>query len=600
MLTVSAILFVVIGVGLVTTTWWGGSTSVMVRSGIWLGWFWVAVYVSVAHLFFAMQPPVAIPIFIASSIGWLLLTRHLLRVRRLRSSKRESATKRELTNGRLARPRWHYVVWALAFALFALLSNQVLRAPIYHSDAGIYRIPYSLLTAQYPEIPGIANLNPEFGFGHLTDTVSGLIGSLLTVNEGYRFIGVLLMTGLVMENVMRLTKSKAPQIYWRNGGNSFFLLTLFALLLINPWASVWVGTPTVDLPTAIFFLVAVGYSVEFLRSGRPNLLYTAIAALILVSALRQANAILLVFLLIAFLYRRPSFVAGVTLSSLIRKSPAFLFLLFASGAVALLGSMVSRTGIRTGIPLYPLSSLGALNVDWRMPGGADAVARAKLQDLSVAWAVSDAREIPEVTATTLLQAAIREPVLQVTLALLAVSVLLTWLNKQPNNSSVATANVMAATVLLWSGCVAIVISAAWLARDPRYFWGPLLSLGLIPISVLLSSASRSLSSNKPRPINPISISLGVLATAYLLIFLQKGYLGTALIDPALASGNGLFGAQTAPAPIGKFVRTDSGLEVFAVTEGPSCYIEEQPCSYTVDKRLELRGETLREGFRIRQ
>lgn len=189
MLTVTAIIFVVIGVGLLTTNWWGGQTSVKIRSAIWLGWFWVAVYVSVAHLFLAMQPPVAIPIFVASTIGWLLLIQSLVKAKSQSPDRGQSVVRKAQK-----RPPWRYLVWALALGLFALLSNQVLRAPVYHSDAGIYRIPYSLLTNEYPEIPGIANLNPEFGFGHITDTISGLLAGFLAQNEGYRFINIVFLS----------------------------------------------------------------------------------------------------------------------------------------------------------------------------------------------------------------------------------------------------------------------------------------------------------------------------------------------------------------------------------------------------------------------
>ena len=95
---------------------------------------------------------------------------------------------------------------------------------------------------------------------------------------------------------------------------------------------------------------------------------------------------------------------------------------------------------------------------------------------------------------------------------------------------------------------------------------------------------------------------GVTALAsilFLSVFLQKGYLGSALLNPVMANGEGIYGAHSPPEAVVQPFVTESGL-VLKYAPDWQCWLEAPPCTFSPNPELELRGETLREGFRIRQ
>lgn len=335
---------------------------------------------------------------------------------------------------------------------------------------------------------------------------------------------------------------------------------------------------------------------DALTSGRSLLFYPGLAALLIASVLRPANAILVVtlFVVIVLWLKTNSHWRRITSA----KSSIALALLgvYALGSLVLIASILSRALVRTGFPLYPVSSLGGISADWKMVEDAGAMARDKLQTLSIAWTVSEPSQLETVSSSTVIVALLREPVVQITTLMLGIAVFIMLRYRGFQTFRNLSRPPLLWLLPLWIGCGVIVIAAAWLARDPRYFWGPLLGLGLIPISVALSGIARH--SSRAEALSG-RVSLLILTVGFLIIFLQKGYLGSSLMGLAPATGLGVFQAERVPDAVGGLVETENGLKVFAVTEAPHCYSQSPPCSYTVDPRLELRGETLREGFRIR-
>jgi len=581
MATVLVILFVVTGIGLLTSFSWQQGVGVRIRSAIWLGWFWVAVYVSTAHLFFAMKPPVAVPLIIAGLMGWFLLVR------------KSGFPKLKLRG----QPWWIYSAWAALFALFVLLSNQTLRAPIFNFDAGWYRVPFTTWISNFPAVPGLSNLNLYFGYGHFTDVLSALLTAPFSDGSGYRLISLLFLTAFAIDILIRTLprlRSKNPEVWTLS--TTFSGLSFLALLIITPNASIWVATPIVDLPVAIMFLAAIAYQLEAFNQTKRALMLVSVALLAATSVLRPPYLVALVIVFLGFWlisYKPPSsFFRRIWNSNHDQR-------VLAVGVAVLFASSAIGTAVRTGFPFFPFSRFAGMASDWSIPLETLSFARSLNQMHSFVWTVSDPSQIPTITFSSAIRAALREPSVQFLIGSAFTAIVLRWLYRVVPNEIPVDRSFRYYVTGVWAAPASVVALTAWASAQPRFFWGPLIALGVIPLSVLIHKSVTTARRSRRSRVSVLLASL-LFAIWLLVIFLQKGYVGSALLNPVMANGPGPLGSQTSSQAVGEVLKTDSGLEVFIASKDGQCWQQEPPCSFTLDERLELRGETLREGFRIRQ
>jgi hypothetical protein len=572
MATVSVILFVVTGIGLLTSFSWQQGVGVRIRSAIWLGWFWVAVYVSTAHLFFAMKPPVAVPLIIAGLLGWFLLVQ-------------KSGLPKFKLRGQ---PRWVYGTWAALFALFALLSNQTLRTPTSSADSGYYRIPYATWAEAEPLITGLANLNVWLGYGQFTDTLGSFVNT-----QTFRFLTLLFLTGLIVEILFRIGVESNKRLSGSSQllGLSYVAIGLVGLLLATPWASYWVSTPTVDVITPVLTIIGIGYLlnwfIELQGGATPNDLLVAIAAMATAAALRTNIALLLlgaIAIVVAFKSSKARTNKAI-LTSLNEVAPS----LFTALGLLWLGLM-TMTGnlLRTGFPLFPVSSIGGVDSNWSI-----GPSRLKeVQQINYTSAQTWVSDLPYGQTPwdlpTILGAALAEPTIQV---LMVASVSFATAISLVRNGRMSTRSKRATTPFLAIIFLLVIVTTLTLlfAPNPRYVAGLLMALSsaLLAFAIVQFSARLKL-------LFPALVSL---SAALVVVFLQKGYLGSALLNPVMADGSGPFGAHSPPEAVTETFVTNSGLEIKYAPDW-LCWATEPPCTFAPNPGLELRGETLREGFRI--
>jgi len=193
----------------------------------------------------------------------------------------------------------------------------------------------------------------------------------------------------------------------------------------------------------------------------------------------------------------------------------------------------------------------------------------------------------------------REPSVQFLIGSAFTAIVLWWLYRVLPNEIPVDRSFRYYVTGVWAAPASVLALTAWASAQPRFFWGPLIALGVIPLSVLIHKSVTTARRSRRSRLSVLLASL-LFAIWLLVIFLQKGYVGSALLNPVIANGPGPLGSQTSSEALGEVLKTDSGLEVFIASKNGQCWQQEPPCSYTLDERLELRGETLREGFRIRQ
>jgi hypothetical protein len=566
MVTVSVILFVVTGIGLLTSFSWQQGVGVRIRSAIWLGWFWVTVYVSTAHLFFAMKPPVALPLIMAGLIGWFLLIR------------KSGFPKLKLRG----QPWWVYGTWAPLFALFILLSNQALRAPVYHSDAGWYRIPFITWIIELPAVPGLANLNTYFGYGHPSDVITGMLTSMTAAQGPIYFFSLLLLASIMWEILFRLSDTKDMNDRLILDSESFFILSaLIALILITPFSSIWVSSPEVDVPTAALVVMGAAYT---LSSSRKNLgpLSVGILLTFFAVALRPINLSLLLIILVFLVASRHQFRA-----SLQTQHSRFIWFSLLGG-FALISLTLVGNFIRTGYIFFPYFRQFSPVSDWAISQETLNASLGSIKDWGLAWTTQRPEQLSDLSSDVVVAAILQAPVVQIVLACM-----LLWLlaNLAAGRRRATPLEVASRRLLMLGASLALLIVIV-MAPDPRFAYGPLLLLGLIPLSTAWSQINLHQVSRTIR-----QLWVATLTVACLTIFLQKGYLGSALLNPVMADGSGPFGAHSPPEAVTETFVTNSGLEIKYAPDW-LCWATEPPCTFAPNPDLELRGETLREGFRI--
>ena len=126
-----------------------------------------------------------------------------------------------------------------------------------------------------------------------------------------------------------------------------------------------------------------------------------------------------------------------------------------------------------------------------------------------------------------------------------------------------------------------------------------MTIGLLPLAVA-TFESESLLALTPRNSSPFVIAIAMSSVMFLAILFDRAFLASALIKPVVQSYTGILTFPSVPDPEIQFLETKRRLKIAIANSDAKCWQQEPPCSFTLDERLELRGETLREGFRIRQ
>lgn len=329
-------------------------------------------------------------------------------------------------------------------------------------DSGLYHIASIWYAAEFPAIPGIANVYPSFGFSNSLSPLTALTTNGPLGLEAYRVINSLFFLLLFMELGLRLASDK------RNAVGTKILIGAAALFVAPMvWmVDYWVTSPTFDTPVAILTFISIAALADAVTGRHLSSTDATISLLSLAvaSSMRQHYWFLFAFVAVMLLwvsYKRQG------------KRLVLFYWVGIAFSVAVFGVMVARDYVLSGWVLYPYKTI-AFGVEWVAPDPSGLINATKLlarsptpdyQIMGQGWGWIRPWLGANLTSWVFIG---------ILVALVAALVLL----------------VVARTVWRPGALVALLTPqllflATWFfigAPHVRYMWAPLLLLGLVPLA----------------------------------------------------------------------------------------------------------------------
>jgi hypothetical protein len=255
---------------------------------------------------------------------------------------------------------------AIVFFTLVLLIYSVL--PPLNYDTALYHWQAMKWTESYPVVPGLANIHDRFGF----NSNSLLLYSVFSFRGvlGFSTIGLnsLLLLVFFVWLVLKIRESKLiPQLA---------LILFFSVFL--RYYDVNISSPNTDLIPNIFISYLLLRAILDHRSfATAPLLFLILPVFCL--TLKLSVAPFGIFSLIVFIY-------------LIKEKQYKLCFVSTLVAGAILIPWLARNVILSGYLIFPYSAIDLFNVDWKVP----AVSAEKLQAIIKAWARSQDADFDKV------------------------------------------------------------------------------------------------------------------------------------------------------------------------------------------------------------
>lgn len=315
----------------------------VIRRSLWWGLLAVALYSMIANLFVPLQG--------RESVLLLVTLIAVMGVLGIRWAKKSTTWRRV----RISRT-WMMFLGALGLATGYLALAAL--GPVTNYDSGLYHIGAARYAAEFPAIPGLANLYFPFGYSSAEFPLAAVMGLTGWAENGFRLVNGFIMILAAADLVFRcLSGDRKPGRF------------VLAVGLLASWVPLvglsdyWVTSPTQDSSLWIITFVAIAYLADAIsgRGGwRTDGAVAAVLA-ILVVLLRPtmvvfAGALVLVVVVVAW-RRRGRNGRGPALRLLVLVGATF-------GVAAL--SLGARDALLSGWLGYPLSAM-PFDVDWRVP-----------------------------------------------------------------------------------------------------------------------------------------------------------------------------------------------------------------------------------------
>lgn len=453
--------------------------------------------------------------------------------------------------------RWRLILLITALAVITALMSSVLPS---NYDLGLYHAGAISYVREGGTVVGLANLHDRFGFSSSMWPLSAFLGLGLWDSGEYRLVNGLLILLIAGEAAVRFRSSG------RRDPSAILVLFSAVLLLgaVAHYPGRLVASSAQDWAVAALMVVSATYLLDALpREASRAKATTAVLIAAMAGAMRPTGWVFAVVTLLIL--------GWVTLRSRGISATFSRLLPGVFGLIALGSATAIRDLLSSGWLLFPARYF-PLPVDWRYPdpeGTSAAItawARTPFQDPSVTLADS--------------------------------SWITNWLLRLPADWGFFSFLVLGVGVIL---CIAVLPSArtalwrqrrvvalgiapsvavlaAWIvvAPDPRFAWGPLLLVVLVPLSVLVSERAPDR-----------TLGLAALAGIAIVVF---------------AVGRGSLSEMTLqlhPLPIidSQPVSLNDGSSVLVPSQGDQCWGEFPLCRpWYSDPRIELRGADWRSGF----
>ncbi len=482
---------------------------------------------------------------------------------------------------------WPFVLLWVALAASLVYLAATALGPVTNYDSGLYHLGAIRYAADYPTIPGLANLYYALAYGNAEFPLAALLGNGPWQGEGYRLLNGLVMALAVVDLGLRSHERRL-----RPG---FFVLAAGILAAWVPMVALsdyWVASPTQDSSVFVLTVVATAYLADAVFGGRA---WVAEAA----------TACGLALLLVLFRPTMVAFAAGTVLVALVLawrrrgRSPRLgaAVTILAACAVTAAAAATARDYLLSGWLQFPLS-IHAFDVPWLAADPTmDRVATLgfhrnpdDLWGSTAGWAW-----VGPWLANRLSQWETYE-----LLGLVVVALALAHLADRATRPKAR----WRALVLAWAPSV--VAAVVWWAFTPpsyRFAWGPLFTLATIPIgwSLWLLSTREHRSRIPARTwqacaLTAIAVPI-LLVTAYSAVARFHVADITAQREWRLGITLPYAVAPVVDVPVVE-VTTTSGLVLTQPTESDQCWEHYPLCTPRPDVALRLRGDGIASGFTL--
>ena len=541
------------------------------RRAIWWGALVVTVF---AYLVNLAQPlhsgtttAVALGLLAVLGIpGWWLLARRGLRMPR-------------------ARHNWPFVLLWVALAVSLVYLAAAALGPVTNYDSGLYHLGAIKYAADFPTVPGLANLFFALGYGNAEFPLAALLGNGPWQGEGYRLLNGLFMGLAVVDLGLRA--------HQRRLSPSFFVLAVGILAAWVPMVALsdyWVTSPTQDSSVFVLTVVATAYLADAAHGGRRWLA-------------EAATAVVLGVLLVVFRPTMAAFagtallVVGILLWRRRATTPAIGRVVGLVAAAAILAGLAAtlRDIVLSGWLQFPLS-IHAFDVPWRAadPTGNRAATLGYHRNPADLWnSVEGWSWVGPWLADRVRQWETYEFV-----GLVVAAAVLAHLADRATRPHARWRAMLVAVAPS-----AVATAFWWLATPPsyRFAWGPLFTLATVPIGwslwLLVEQHRRSRVTQRAwLAITGLGIAMPILlVTTYSALARFHMEQITAAREWHLGVSVPYAVAPVVDVPV-KTVTTSSRLELLQPTRSDQCWDHYPLCTPWPTPSLHLRGEDIGSGF----
>ena len=559
-----------------------------VRVTLWFGFAVLVLLALVPNLF---VPLVGTSELITLGVVTVLAALAWFVVRRRRSA--------EAPGGGWVRPGWWTLVPITSLVLTLLLLAHHFSGPLTNYDSGLYHLNAIQFAAEYPTIPGLANLQERLGTNVSSFNLGALLANTPWGLDAVRLLVGLFVTLLSADLALRLLdgRRRARRL---PGTYVLLLAVMLAVPFLMADPGYWVTSPTADTIAFVMTVVAGAYLADAVTSRDTTWATVALVTATLAASIRTqlwVFAFLVAGALVVLWWTDPARRGRP------RRRPRVLTLAGAIISAAVLATMMVRDVILSGWLLFP-AGYAPVPVSWRVPD------TTTVRDWLLSWA-RDPGASPEQALNgwywlwpwvgrTLDDWAVRGAL---GLAALALVALLALRRTSPTEGArrqvTGWARLLAVAPAL--GTLAIWF---WTAPDPRFAWGVLVLSGAVPAAFAIGRiAGRLPTLSGLRAPVPLVLVAGFMAAAVL----PAAIAGLAQIRGFVADGyeyrtysfgpvSVVAAVNPVPVPAVEDFLLPSGQRVLVTVGGDQCWAQFPLCRPYADPNLRFRGADVGDGF----